>query len=192
MEQNVLLKTLALTAVLHPESFKLQNTLAFFYLQPIHLKPFVSVSLCQGCYFCSTTYTLFGFISAFMPGCCGCNYMYLNCRSCTVSICQGLLANNMLDDSWLCQQSLAGQADSVLLSLHPPSDSFSLVPQFGKEKSKSEEISEVPLLNSQDQLGNPVQPWIISTPVWSLLFRKCNRVLVLRLSSTVSSYSSCS
>lgn len=55
----------------------------------------------------------------------------------------------MLDDTWLCQQSLAGQADSILLSLHPPSDLFFPVPQFGKEKYKSEEISEVPLLHAQ-------------------------------------------
>lgn len=59
------------------------------------------------------------------------------------------MANNMLDDAWLCQQSLAGQAGSILFSLHPPSDLFSPVPQFGKEKYKSEEISEVPLLHSQ-------------------------------------------
>lgn len=59
------------------------------------------------------------------------------------------MANNMPDDTWLCQQGLAGQADSILFSLHPPSDLFSPVPQFGKEKYKSEDISEVPLLHSQ-------------------------------------------
>lgn len=44
---------------------------------------------------------------------------------------------------------MAGQADSILSSLHPPSDLFSHVPQLGKEKSESEEISEIPLLHSQ-------------------------------------------
>lgn len=44
---------------------------------------------------------------------------------------------------------LAGQADYILFSLHPPSDLFSPVPQFGNEKYKSEEIKEVPQLYSQ-------------------------------------------
>lgn len=59
------------------------------------------------------------------------------------------MANNTLDDTWLCQQNLAGQADSILFSPHPPSDLFSPLLQFGKEKYRSEEISEVPLLHSQ-------------------------------------------
>jgi len=54
----------------------------------------------------------------------------------------------MLDVTWLCQQGLAGQADSVLSSLHPPSDLFSPVPQLGKEKCESEEVSEIPLLHT--------------------------------------------
>lgn len=55
----------------------------------------------------------------------------------------------MLDVIWLCLQGLAGQADSILFSLHPPSDLFSPVPQLGKEKSGNEEVSEIPLLPSQ-------------------------------------------
>lgn len=75
--------------------------------------------------------------------------MYLSCRSCTVSVwqckafwpitCWMILGS--VSRVWLVKLT-------ILLSLHPPSDSFFPVPQFGKEKYKSEEISEVPLLHA--------------------------------------------
>lgn len=72
----------------------------------------------------------------------------------------------MLDDTWLCQQGLAGQADSIMSFFHPPFDLFSPVPQLGKEKCESEEISEIPLLHSQSSaIRKSSSPGIISTSV---------------------------
>lgn len=153
----------------------------------------MSVSLYQGCYFCSTTYTLLGFISAFMPGCCGCSYIDLDCRNHTVSVCQCKafwpitcwIILGCVSRVWLVKLTLFCSP-----STHPLI-CFSL---FHSLEMKNIRVKKsqwfhyfIPISLS---LRNPVQAWIITTPVWSLLFRKCNLVLVLRISSTMPSYSS--
>lgn len=92
----------------------------------------------------------------------------------------------MLDDTWLCQQSLSGQADCILFSLHPPFDLFSLFHSLEMKNIKVKKSQRFHyFIPSSLSLGNLVQPWIITTPIWSLVFRKCNLVLVLRISNKV-------
>lgn len=148
----------------------------------------MSVPLCQGCYFCSATYTSFEFISAFMPGCCGCNYTYLDCRSCTVSVCQCRAFWPII--RWMILGSVS-RIWLVRLTLFcsPPTHPLICFPLFYSLERKNIEVKKSQrfhyFIPSSLSLGNPVQPLIITTSVWSLLFRKCNLVLVLRISSTI-------